>query len=151
MESSASTFQLVGAGCFGAVIGWFAYYLNRYREEIGLQDLATVIAAIGGAAVLALFPAKTDLFAAYAIGLAIGFFGYFLVLLALVAKSDKVSVDWFLSGRGTGEEPNRAMDQLGGLNEPAPPPRRALNDDEAELPRGAPAPTASERERAAGE
>ena len=77
--------QLFGAGGFGAVIGWYLFFLNRYRTgEIGLADLVTVIGAIGGAAILAIFPAKSDLFGAYGIGLAVGFFGYFLVLVVLV-------------------------------------------------------------------
>jgi len=24
--------QLFGAGCFGAIIGWYVYYINRYRK-----------------------------------------------------------------------------------------------------------------------
>lgn len=100
MEDTATLFQLLGAFGFGMLLGWYLYYINRYRkEEVKLADLATVIAAIGGAAVLALFPAKSDLFGAYGIGLAVGFFGYFLVLLAFVIKTPNFSCDWFLDGR----------------------------------------------------
>ena len=92
--------MLWGAGCFGAVLGWYLYYVNRYRkDDVKLADLVTLIGAIGGGAVLALFPKGTVLFAAYGIGLAIGFFGYFLVLVILVARSKKFSFDWFLDGR----------------------------------------------------
>jgi len=42
---------------------------------------------VGGGAVLGLFPARSDMFGAYGIGLALGFFGYFLMLVILVAKS----------------------------------------------------------------
>jgi len=97
---TASTIQLIGATCFGAIIGWYVYYINRYRKgDVQLSDLVTVIGAIGGGAVLALFPAKTDLFGAYGIGLAIGFFGYFFVMIFLVGTSKNFDSDWFLDGR----------------------------------------------------
>jgi hypothetical protein len=96
--------QLYGAACFGALIGWYVYFINRYRKgDVQLGDLATVIGVLGGAAVLALFPAQTNLFGAYGIGLAIGFFGYFLVLIILVAISmgttKNFNFEWFLDGR----------------------------------------------------
>jgi hypothetical protein len=92
--------QDAGAIGFGALIGWFVYYINRYRKsEVQLSDIVTLIGAIGGAAVLALFPRGTDLFGAYGVGLAIGFFGYFAVLLVLVHKSTNFNTDWFLDGR----------------------------------------------------
>ena len=92
--------QLLGAGCFGALIGWYVYYINRYRKgDVQMSDLVTVIGVIGGSAVLALFPQGTDLFGAYGIGLAVGFFGYFLVLITLVGVSPNFDADWFLDGR----------------------------------------------------
>jgi hypothetical protein len=97
---TVSDLQTVGAVCFGGLIGWFVYYINRYRSgDVQLSDLVTLIGVIGGTAVLALFPAKSDLFGAYGIGLASGFFLYFLVLIILVAVSDNFNVDWFLDGR----------------------------------------------------
>jgi hypothetical protein len=99
-SASASTLALLGAGGFGAVIGWYVYYLNRYRKaDIQLSDLVTVIGAIGGAAILALFPAKSDLFGAYGIGLFAGFFGYLLTLALMVRGSEKFTIEWFLDGR----------------------------------------------------
>lgn len=96
----ATTLQLIGAGAFGAIIGWYLYYINRYRSsQVDLGDLVTVIAAIGGGAIMALFPSRTDLFGAYGIGLALGFFGYFLILAAMVARSQTFSIDFFLDGR----------------------------------------------------
>ncbi|SOC51205.1 hypothetical protein [Ornithinimicrobium cerasi] len=96
---AASIVQMLGALGFGLVLGWFLYYLNRYRREVALGDLTTVIGAIGGAAVLALFPAGTDLFGAYGIGLAGGFFGYFTVLILLVRKSPDFTTEFLIDGR----------------------------------------------------
>lgn len=96
----ATTLQVWGALGFGALIGWYVYYINRYRRaEVQLTDIVTLIGAVGGAAVLALFPAKSDLFGAYGIGLATGFFSYFIFLLGFVAVSKAHGVAWFLDGR----------------------------------------------------
>lgn len=120
--TGASTVMLFGAGGFGLVIGWFVYFVNRYRkDDVQLSDIVTLIGAIGGAAVLSLFEAKTELFGAYGIGLALGFFGYFLALLVLVRASVRrngaFTWEWFLDGRrkdpeagsGYGAGANRAM------------------------------------------
>lgn len=97
---AASRLQLLGAGGFGAIIGWYVYYINRYRKsDVQLSDLVTIIGVLGGGAILALFPAGTDLFGAYGIGLFLGFFGYFLALAIMVAVSRNFDVDWFLDGR----------------------------------------------------
>ena len=97
---AASPMQWIGAICFGFVIGWYLYYVNRYRKaEVKLADLVTLLGAVGGGAVLALFPARTDLFGAYGIGLFCGFMSYFLTLLLLVRLSHNFNVDWFLDGR----------------------------------------------------
>ena len=91
---------LIGAAGFGAVIGWYVYFVNRYRVgEVGLGDLASLIGIIGGGTILALFPAGSVLFGAYGIGLGLGFFGYFVVLLIMVARTNKFGVEWFLDGR----------------------------------------------------
>jgi len=97
---TASTIQLFGAWGFGALIGWYVYYINRYRKgDIKLSDLVTLIGVLGGTSILTLFPASTDLFGAYGIGLACGFFGYFAALNVYVAISSNFSIDWFLDGR----------------------------------------------------
>ena len=96
----ASNLQLWGAAFFGALIGWYVYFINRYRtSEVQISDLVTLLGVIGGGVVLTLFPAKSDLFGAYGIGLFSGFFGYFVVLWVMVGKSPNFSVDWFLDGR----------------------------------------------------
>lgn len=100
MEQTASQLQLAGAAGFGALIGWYVYYINRYRKgDVQLSDLVTLIGILGGGGILALFPARTDLFGAYGVGLFIGFFGYFIVLLIMVGISKNFSVDWFLDSR----------------------------------------------------
>jgi len=92
--------KMTGALAFGIVIGWYVYYVNRYRkEDVQIGDITTIIGAIGGGAVLALFERNPDLFGAYAIGLAVGFFLYFLILTILVRVSDNFDSDWFLDGR----------------------------------------------------
>jgi hypothetical protein len=68
-----------GALCFGLVVGWITYRTVRRTKTTGLSDIATVVGAVGGAAVLSLFPAETNAFGAYSIGLAIGFFAYLIV------------------------------------------------------------------------
>ena len=96
----ATMLQKIGAGAFGAVVGWYVYYINRWRkDDVQLSDIVTLVGAIGGAAVLALFPAKSDLFGAYGIGLASGFFVYFFILVILVNKAPGFSSAWFLDGR----------------------------------------------------
>jgi hypothetical protein len=81
-----------GAICFGAVMGWITYRtLRRKAEPAGLSDIATVFGAVGGAAVTALFKGET-LFGWYSIGLAAGFFLYFLAALAISGKK----VDTFM-------------------------------------------------------
>ncbi len=97
---TATPIQLFGAGGFGMLIGWYVYYINRYRKgDVQFSDLSTVIGILGGGAILTLFPAKTDLFGAYGIGLALGFFGYFAFLMLWVRISKNFNVDWFLDGR----------------------------------------------------
>lgn len=72
----------LGAALFGLVVGWVTYRtLRRNAASVGLSDIATVVGAVGGAAVTALF--DEALFAWYSIGLAVGFFGYLFVALRL--------------------------------------------------------------------
>ena len=88
-----------GAGAFGLLVGWYVYYINRYRKgDVQLGDLTTVLGVIGGGVVTVLFDDK-GLFGAYGIGLALGFFGYFLTLIYLVGSSPNFTADWFLDGR----------------------------------------------------
>jgi len=101
--------EMWGAFAFGTVLGWFLYFTNRYRKaDTQLSDVATLIGVVGGSAITALFgDAKTTLFGAYGIGLAVGFFAYFLALLVMVRMSRGVfTVNWFLDGRRRRLKPN---------------------------------------------
>lgn len=86
---------------FGLVIGWFLYFVNRYRtSEASFTDITTILGAVGGGAVTSLFgEGSAALFGAYGIGLAIGFFSYFVVLVVLVGLSKNFGADYFLDGR----------------------------------------------------
>lgn len=99
-QAAASLVQMLGAAGFGIIIGWYVYFINRYRkEDVQFSDIATVIGIIGGGAILALFPTGTDLFGAYGIGLFIGFFAYLITLSLQVRRSENFNIDWFLDGR----------------------------------------------------
>ena len=62
---------------FGLVIGylsWFAFRPGETPETVPVQKIAALISVIGGATVLALFPAGSKLFDNYGVGLGVGFF-----------------------------------------------------------------------------
>ena len=69
----------IGSLCFGLVIGWITYRTLRRKEgNAAISDIAAIIGAIGGAGITTLFT-ETAIFSSYCIGLAIGFFGYFII------------------------------------------------------------------------
>jgi hypothetical protein len=80
--------SILGAACFGIVIGWITYRSLRFSTSKGLGDIATVIGAVGGAAVTGIFPSRTGAFGAYCVGLFVGFFGY------LRAAKDPAAPPW---------------------------------------------------------
>jgi hypothetical protein len=91
---------LVGAVAFGALIGWYVYFINRYRKgDVQFSDLVTVVGIIGGGTVFTLFGSDKEQFGAYGVGLFVGFFGYFAALVLLVRRSQSFTFDWFLDGR----------------------------------------------------
>lgn len=86
----------IGAVCFGLVVGWVTYRtLARRAEAVSLSDIATVIGAVGGAAVVAIFNDQR-LFGLYSIGLAVGFFGYLIVYIKLNGREKAATI----MGRG---------------------------------------------------
>jgi hypothetical protein len=100
MTGDGGGLAILGAMGFGALIGWYLYYINRHRtSKVGLGDLVTLVGAVGGSAILAAFPARSALFGGYGIGLFLGFFGYFGVLAWNVSKSDSFDRDFFIDGR----------------------------------------------------
>jgi len=87
-----------GPFCFGLVIGWVTYRtLRRKAEGVALGDIASVLGAVGGATIVALF--KNAAFNSYCIGLAVGFFGYFItgVLFGLKKGKDAPANTWMES------------------------------------------------------
>jgi uncharacterized membrane protein YeaQ/YmgE (transglycosylase-associated protein family) len=88
-----------GAICFGLVIGWITFRTLRRKEGTALSDIASVIGAVGGAGVTTIFGDKS-LFFAYCIGLAIGFFAYFIV--GLIAGKGNVD-SWMMSEDSSGK------------------------------------------------
>ena len=90
----------VGAICFGLVLGWVTYRtLRRKSGGAALSDISAVIGALGGGAITALFQ-PPDIFGAYCVGLAFGFFGYFIVGIFV----DKGSVgSWMMEEKGAGD------------------------------------------------
>jgi hypothetical protein len=89
MTKSTDLFN-IGAVCFGVVIGWITYRTLRRLEATSISDIASVIGAVGGAAVLGILK-RGDSFAWYAIGLTAGFFGYLIVNLIF---DPKTTIGW---------------------------------------------------------
>jgi uncharacterized membrane protein YfcA len=80
-----------GALLFGVLVGWITYRtLVRRTGGAQISDIATVIGAVGGAAVMTLFDSD-HLFALYSIGLFAGFFSY-LILYFLLNGREKTAV-----------------------------------------------------------
>ena len=105
MADGAVWLSGIGACVFGVVVGWITYRtLRRAQSGNGVSDIATVIGAIGGAAVTALFQMETGAFGAYCIGLGIGFFGY------AVTASRQAAPDWL----GAPRENIRVQTRTGG-------------------------------------
>lgn len=79
--------EIWGALCFGIIVGWITYRtLRRTGETVALSNVASVIAAIGGAAVTALFKTP-EIFGWYCIGLFGGFFAYLLLGVYVFPKN----------------------------------------------------------------
>lgn len=78
----------LGAVFFGLVIGWISYRILRLSAGTNvLSAIAIIIAVVGGAAVTTLLKGDVG-FGWYALGLVIGFFGYFAVGLYLYGKKE---------------------------------------------------------------
>lgn len=75
-----------GAFWFGVVIGYVTYRTLQHKKDSAISDIAAVIGAIGGSAIVSLIPGNTPQFDDYAFGLAIGFFSYLLISLLVAAR-----------------------------------------------------------------
>ena len=73
-----------GALLFGIAVGWIIYRTLRRRDNVAASDVATVLGAIGGAAVSTLL--RAGLFGWYCIGLFSGFFLYLILASTLLKK-----------------------------------------------------------------
>jgi hypothetical protein len=65
---------VVGAACFGGVVGWMANHVLERAKEVNTKWLGSMISILGGGAVTALFEPRSQLFGAYCVGLAGAFF-----------------------------------------------------------------------------
>ncbi|MFZ2998833.1 MAG: hypothetical protein WA071_00660 [Undibacterium umbellatum] len=74
-----SLMQIIGAGCFGTVIEWVLRFVLAHSQEVTVSSLGTIVSAVGGAAITALFDRGGDMFAGYSVGLACGFFLHVLL------------------------------------------------------------------------
>ena|SRR5271165_1360696 len=104
----------MGALFFGFVVGWVTYRTLRRSQTAGISDIASVIGAVGGAAVTGLFSKESGAFGTYCIGLAVGFFLYLITALFVAnqaGKSDSAN-EWL------GEPPKSRGSPEGG---PLPP------------------------------
>jgi hypothetical protein len=77
MDTVTQLVMIVGAAAFGVVIGWTTYFIMRRAQPRAITDLTSIVGVLGGATILSLFDPKGPMFGGYAIGLAIGFFGYY--------------------------------------------------------------------------
>lgn len=93
-----------GAFWFGLVIGYITYRTLRHKTSSGLSDIAAVIGAVGGGAVLQLFPTGTAGFDQYAAGLAAGFFIYLALSLFIAA--------WFTRRDGSAKKGGQAANEF---------------------------------------
>jgi hypothetical protein len=109
------TLELWGATAFGVVVGWITYRTLRRTKASGLGDLVTVIGAVGGAAVTSLFPAGSEAFGCYGIGLAAGFFFYLLVSLLIARRT----ANWSAVEEWLGEPMSHGSGQVPGGKAPA--------------------------------
>jgi uncharacterized membrane protein YeaQ/YmgE (transglycosylase-associated protein family) len=120
---------IISSICFGLVIGWVTYRTLRRNQTNGLSDVATILGAVGGAAITTLFPSGTEMFSYYCIGLAIGFFTYLIVAGIIVVRSEdkpklRVINEWLGS-------PNELYSQ--NVPKPGPPPITKPNSQDALL------------------
>jgi len=77
-----------GAVWFGLVIGWITSVSFHSQSEHSIQQIATILGAVGGAAVTRLFQKTETQFSMYCVGMAFGFFIH--VLISILFWNGKV-------------------------------------------------------------
>lgn len=75
------TVEIVGALILGVVIGYLAHYFVRREPEPGVEDLGAIVSVVLGSVVFNVITGQ-DQTSWYLIGLGIGFFLYWIALLA---------------------------------------------------------------------
>ena len=105
--------RFIGGVAFGAVLGWITYFVMRRAQPKVLSDLSTILGTLGGGVIVGLFDPETATFAGYAIGLAVGFFGYYLAFLKIVGRHAIREVMLHQGSAALGGAP------LGGISKPA--------------------------------
>jgi hypothetical protein len=75
------TLKTAGALVLGTVIGYLAHYLVRRDPEPGVEDLGAIVGVVLGSVVFNVITGQ-DQTSWYLIGLGVGFFLYWLALLA---------------------------------------------------------------------
>ena len=80
-------FQGIGAGFFGAVIGWITYFILRRAQPKTMVDLGAIIGVLAGGAILKAFDPSGPGFAGYGIGLGVGFFGFYVTYRATIGEN----------------------------------------------------------------
>lgn len=111
--------ELTGTFCFGFLIGWLVYYINRHRSgDVTLADLGVIVGVLAGGAITGLLSKEGGvnhaLFGAYGLGLLAGFLSYLLVLLLLVrASKGEYDLLFFLDGRRKRPSPDYDTPPIG--------------------------------------
>ncbi len=111
-----------GACGLGIVLGWNLYFINRYRDrtKIVLADLASVMTAITGAALIAFLDHSQRSLGHYGVGLCIGFLLYFIMLVtfSIFSKNPKFKFPDYFLDPPDGQNPTVMLDDLSDRNEP---------------------------------
>lgn len=113
--------SLIGSLCFGIVIGWITHRTLRRSKPSGLSDIATIIGAIGGAAVTGLFHRDTGDFGGYCVGLLIGFFAYLIVAIKTTPPNLRKTVGDWLGTEPAPDGPSAPGNQEDDDDLPVPP------------------------------
>lgn len=69
--------NIIAGLTFGVIIGylsWYAFRPGETKQTVPLDKLGAFIGIVGGATIITMFPTGTSMFAAYAVGLLLGFF-----------------------------------------------------------------------------